>query len=323
MKQNTPIDPPPSPPDWETRMSRTEALVADFGAGMAELKSAVAHREKLAAEDRKQAAADREADRKAARERDEEARKRNEAYWKEVQERDAAYRKETQERDAAYRKETQERDAEARKRDAEARKRNEAYRKETQERDAAYRKEAQERAAAVDKRIADDLKWIADDRKRIAEEHAKLDRKISDEVKRAEGFRDSLARAAEDAFAFRLKDILRDNYGLELDEVLRRVRIVNHGREVDILGLNGSVAVVGEVKIRLERGDVHKFADQLRDFREDFPDHARETVYGVVAGETVDDDAAALARKRGFFVLRMDEGIVCPETPDGFRPRAY
>ena len=305
MKQNTPIDPPPSSPDWETRMSRTEALVADFGAGMAELKSAITRREKLAAEDRKQAAADREADRKAARERDEEARKRNEAYWKEVQERDAAYRKETQERDA------------------EVRKRNEAYRKETQERDAAYRKEAQERAAAVDKRIADDLKWIADDRKRIAEEHAKLDRKISDEVKRAEGFRDSLARAAEDAFAFRLKDILRDNYGLELDEVLRRVQLVNHGREVDILGLNGSVAVVGEVKIRLERGDVHKFADQLRDFREDFPDHARETVYGVVAGETVDDDAAALARKRGFFVLRMDEGIVCPETPDGFRPRAY
>ena len=287
MKQNTPIDPPSSSPDWETRMSRTEALVADFGAGMAELKSAITRREKLAAEDRKQAAADREADRKAARERDEEARKRNEAYWKEVQERDAAYRKEAQERDEAY------------------------------------RKEAQERAAAVDKRIADDLKWIADDRKRIAEEHAKLDRKISDEVKRAEGFRDSLARAAEDAFAFRLKDILRDNYGLELDEVLRRVQIVNHGRELDILGLNGSVAVVGEVKIRLQRGDVHKFADQLRDFREDFPDHARETVYGVVAGETVDDDAAALARKRGFFVLRMDEGIVCPETPDGFRPRAY
>ena len=276
MKKTTPIDPPPSPPDWETRMSRTEALVADFGAGMAELKSAITSREKLAEEDRKQAAADREADRKAARERDEEARKRNEAYWKEVQERDAAYRKEAQERDE------------------EVRKRNEAYRKETQERDAA-----------ADKR------------------HAALDRKISDEVKRAEGFRDSLARAAEDAFAFRLKDILRDNYGLELDEVLRRVQLVNHGREVDILGLNGSVAVVGEVKIRLERGDVHKFADQLRDFREDFPDHARETVYGVVAGETVDDDAAALARKRGFFVLRMDEGIVCPETPDGFRPRAY
>ena len=161
------------------------------------------------------------------------------------------------------------------------------------------------------------------DRISAAENHAALDKKISDEVKRAEGFRDNLARAAEDAFAFRLKDILRDNYGLELDEVLRRVQLVNHGREVDILGLNGSVAVVGEVKIRLQRDDVLKFVGVLGEFRDDFPDHARETVYGVVAGETVDDDAAALARKRGFFVLRMDEGIVCPETPDGFRPRAY
>ena len=200
-------------------------------------------------------------------------------------------RKEARERDEAYRKEARERD--------------EAYRKEARERDEAYRKEIQERDEAYRKN------------------HADLDKKISDEVKRAEGFRDSLARAAEDAFAFRLKDILRDNYGLQLDEVLRRVQVVNHGSEVDILGLNGSVAVVGEVKIRVQRGDVYKFAGRLDDFREDFPDHARETVYGVVAGETVDDDATAIARKRGFFVLRMDEGIVCPETPKNFRPRAY
>ena len=161
------------------------------------------------------------------------------------------------------------------------------------------------------------------DRKQAEENHAALDKKISDEVKQAEGFRDSLARAAEDAFAFRLADIMRDNYGIRLDEVLRRVQVVNHGREVDILGLNGSVAVVGEVKIRLKREDVLTFVGKLGEFRDDFPDHARETVYGVVAGETVDGDAAALARKRGFFVLRMDEGIVCPETPEGFRPRAY
>ena len=166
-------------------------------------------------------------------------------------------------------------------------------------------------------------KQAESDRIQAEKNHAALDKKISDEVKRAEGFRDNLARAAEDAFAFRLKDILRDNYGLQLDEVLRRVQLVNHGREVDILGLNGSVAVVGEVKIRLQRDDVLKFVGVLGEFRDDFPDHARETVYGVVAGETVDDDAAALARKRGFFVLRMDEGIVCPETPEGFRPRAY
>ena len=167
-----------------------------------------------------------------------------------------------------------------------------------------------------------DLVRIAEDRVRIAEDNAALDKKISDEVKRAEGFRDSLARAAEDAFALALKPAMAE-HGIELDEVLRRVRIVNHGREVDILGLNGSVAVVGEVKIRLERDDVHKFADQLRDFREHFPEHARKTVYGVVAGETIDENAVVLARKRGFFILRMDGGIVCPETGGDFRPRAY
>ena len=223
--------------------------------------------------------------------------------------RSEADHKKARERDEAYRKEARERD--------------EAYRKEARERDEAYRKEIRERDEAADKRAAEADKRAEEDRKQAEKNLSTLDKKISDEVKRAEGFRDSLARAAEDAFAFRLKDILRDNYGLQLDEVLRRVQVVNHGSEVDILGLNGSVAVVGEVKIRVQRDDVHKFADKLRDFREDFPDHARETVYGVVAGETVDDDAAAIARKRGFFVLRMDEGIVCPETPKNFRPRAY
>ena len=136
------------------------------------------------------------------------------------------------------------------------------------------------------------------------------------------GLKDSLSRGVEDSFAASLKPLMAE-YGVLLDDVLVRVRNANHGPEVDILGLNGTTAVVGEVKLQLKREDVSVFSDDLRDFRDDFPEHARPKIYGVVAGMTIDEDAAALARKRGFFILQLDGAIVSPQTPKDFRPRPY
>ena len=161
-------------------------------------------------------------------------------------------------------------------------------------------------------------KDIASTEKRIAE----LDRQLETDRRNNEGHRGSLSRGLEDSFAASLKPLMA-GYGIPLDDVLLRVRNDNSGPEFDILGLNGTTAVVGEVKLQVKRKDVSAFADDLRDFREHFPEHARPKVYGVVAGMTIDDDAAALARKRGFFILRMDGAVACPETPKDFRPQPY
>ena len=163
---------------------------------------------------------------------------------------------------------------------------------------------------------------VEKDRDRALASLAELDRKLAVEVRDRHGLKDSLSRGVEDSFAASLKPLMAE-YGVPLDDVLVRVRNANHGPEVDILGLNGTTAVVGEVKLQLKREDVSVFSDDLRDFRDDFPEHARPTLYGVVAGMTIDDAAAALARKRGFFILQLDGAIVSPQTSKDFRPRPY
>ena len=147
--------------------------------------------------------------------------------------------------------------------------------------------------------------------------------RIAAEVQNREGLRTNISRGVEDAFAMSFSDIMKDRYGVRLDEVLRRVRNDNQGPEIDILGLNGKVAVVGEAKIRLKAKSVREFADTVAHFREDFPEHSRPTIYGVVAGLAVDEDAAALARKRGFVVLCLDGAVPASSTPKDFRPRPY
>ena len=161
-----------------------------------------------------------------------------------------------------------------------------------------------------------------EDRKRAEADLAQLREKLGKEVKNREGLRGSLSRGIEDSFAASLKPLMA-GYGIPLDDVRVRVRNDNSGPEFDILGLNGTTAVVGEVKIQLKRKDVGEFATDLRHFREYFPEHARDTVYGVVAGMTIDDDAASLARQEGFFILQLDGAVISPQTPKGFRPQAY
>ena len=147
--------------------------------------------------------------------------------------------------------------------------------------------------------------------------------RIAARLQNHEGLRTNISRGVEDAFAVSFSNIMKDRYGVALDEVLRRVQKENHRREIDILGLNGKVAVVGEAKIRVRQKEVNDFESRLRRFRDDFPEHSRETVYGVIAGMAVDEDAADLARKLGLVVLCMDGGVPAPSTPKNFRPRPY
>ena len=168
------------------------------------------------------------------------------------------------------------------------------------------------------KHHAEEMARIADERARIYEEHVK----IADQLQQQEGLRTNISRGVEDALAVSLPEVMR-GHRIRLKDVRRRVRNSKHGPEFDFMGLNGRLVVAGEAKIRLRPGNVREFVQKLREFRDHFPEHSRLKLYGAVGGMTVDDDAARLARKFGLYVLRMNGGKSCPDTPDDFRPQAY
>ena len=99
----------------------------------------------------------------------------------------------------------------------------------------------------------------------------------------------------------------------------------DNSREYDFIAPNGELALAGALKARLTRDDVALFSDSLlsNDFREMFPEYAHLPVYGVVAGLVIDEDAAVLARKRGFIIMRMEGGEIHPTTGGDYQPKKF
>ena len=167
---------------------------------------------------------------------------------------------------------------------------------------------------AADRRMDAFVRQAEADRKRMGEDHQK-----------SEGHRRNLSRALEDAFAASLPRAMRAHrIVIRPRDIRMRVRKSRQSRELDFVAPNGKLVLIGEVKTRLTRSDVAEFSDLLQsEFRELFPEYAGLPVYGVVAGAGIDADAAALARKRGFYILRMEGAELHPDTGEKYRAKKY
>ena len=150
--------------------------------------------------------------------------------------------------------------------------------------------------------------------------------KMDDHYKNNEGYRTNAARALEDFFAASLPRVMKEARGIEIkpESILMRAQKSNHTREFDFIAPNGELVLAGEVKTRLTGKDVKNFRRALEsDFRALFPEYADLPVYGVVAGAGIDRDAAQLARKYGFYILRMEGSALHPDTGKTYRPKKY
>ena len=204
------------------------------------------------------------------------------------------------------------------------------------ERDKAAARQAEadrDRLARLEKKADADRKLLLErdekatrrveaDRDRLA----RLENTVDDDRKKNEGHRRNLSRAMEDAFAASLPRVMKKAHNIVVKpkDIRMRARKNNRSREFDFIAPNGKLVLAGEVKARLTGSDVVKFSEALAlDFRKLFPEYESAPVYGVVAGGVIDEDAARHARKRGFFILRLEGAEVHPATDKGFRPTAY
>ena len=275
-----------------------------------------------AAADRRSAAADRRMD--AFVRRAEADRKRmSEADRKADADREAAdlwMREHIRKTDAAREAADRRMDAFVRRAEADRKRMAAADRKAASDRKAADRRSdvmgrrMEELNRRADRRMDAFVRQAEADRKRMGEDH-----------KKSEGHRRNLSRALEDTFAASLPRAMRAHrIVIRPKDIRMRVRKGRQSRELDFVAPNGKLVLIGEVKTRLTRSDVAEFSDMLQsEFRELFPEYAGLPVYGVVAGAGIDADAAALARKRGFYILRMEGAELHPDTGEKYRAKKY
>ena len=125
-----------------------------------------------------------------------------------------------------------------------------------------------------------------------------------------------------------LVNILKDR-GIEVSTTSTRVEVKNPaGRivaEFDLLAVNGDVAVVIEVKTKLDISSVYKFIKKLKNHK-DHIGHTGKAIYGGVAFLELADKSNEYAMEQGLFVIRAPGGeskVSVLTNPEDFRPKAF
>ncbi|MBC6420048.1 MAG: hypothetical protein GDA44_15425, partial [Prochloron sp. SP5CPC1] len=113
--------------------------------------------------------------------------------------------------------------------------------------------------------------------------------------------------------------------GIAVTETHRRVKTKRSGiaMEIDILAIDGDVAVAIEVKSNLSKDDVDYFLEKLARFKEAFPHYADLSLNGAVAGIEIDEGVDRYAYRQGLFVIRQSGEVVEIVNDQNFRPQVW
>jgi len=113
--------------------------------------------------------------------------------------------------------------------------------------------------------------------------------------------------------------------GFELTRIFSRMGYESDGdsMEIDLLGVGRGMAIIIEVKLRLEKADVDEVLLKLSRFLDIFPHFKGRRLYGAVAGMSIDQGVDRYSYKRGLFVLAQSGENMIILNDDKFKPREF
>ena len=160
--------------------------------------------------------------------------------------------------------------------------------------------------ADVDKEWAEHQRWMKEADKRWKESRAEHQRWMKQADKRWGDIANVQGEIAEDLFRRNAPAALR-SYGIRVDDVYTNLKVPGT-REYDIVLVNGSEAVVLEIKNKLRSDDIAKFLHtQLPQFKTAFPRYEQYKVYGGIGALVMSREQEAAVSGSGLFVLTQSE----------------
>jgi hypothetical protein len=94
--------------------------------------------------------------------------------------------------------------------------------------------------------------------------------------------------------------------------------------EVDILLVNGTIAMVVEAKMTMTRGDVDEHETRIEILRQ--ASHSlfgNRKLYGAMGGVKMSPKARKYAIDKGFFVIKLTGDTIKIDIPEGFTPKTW
>ena len=115
------------------------------------------------------------------------------------------------------------------------------------------------------------------------------------------------------------------NRGIPVHQVSQRVkkRLDGQTLEIDVLVMNEHHILVVEVKSSLGVDDVRDLIEDLRQFRQFFPEYSQKQLYGAVAGIEIESGADKYAYRQGLFVLAQAGETVAILNDLDFQPKYW
>jgi predicted AAA+ superfamily ATPase len=142
------------------------------------------------------------------------------------------------------------------------------------------------------------------------------------------GINNSLGDMAEGLMASDLYEKF-ETRGLEFDHAFPNYTVKDKKTklkltEVDLLMVNGTIAMAVEVKTTMTRGDVDKHETRMDILRRE-PNSLfiNRVLYGAMAGVKMSDEAREYAIEKGFFVIDLTGNMVKIDVPTDFTPKTW
>ena len=194
-------------------------------------------------------------------------------------------------------KEERRKEAERRKEEAERRKEEEDRREEEKRKEAERRKEEDRRKEEIERRM-----------RRTDEQVDRTCAKIAEMV---EQFTSTTGHISEGLMEPASVRIFQEA-GYDIDRYYRNLKKKNKNNqtemEVDLLMLNGTLAIAVEIKTDCRKKDIDHFLRQMPKFKKLYPEYRNKEVLAAVAALNYEREAAEYAHEQGLLVIRTADG---------------
>ncbi len=132
-----------------------------------------------------------------------------------------------------------------------------------------------------------------------------------------------LGTLVEDIVAPSIPGVVKERFNIEIDYLAVRVKKRVEGltvKEWDVIAVSSSLVFLNYTKSTLKSQDVDKFLEDIKIFRDYFPEYKEKGMIGILASLYIDESVIRYAEKNGLLVLGIGEEIMEILNSKDFEP---
>jgi len=176
----------------------------------------------------------------------------------------------------------------------------------------------------------DEMREFKDEMREFKDEMSEFKKDARQETRRMNeqwgNIANKMGTLVEDLVAPSIPRIIKENFNQEVtDMMIRRKRKLTSGKvkEFDAIAVTEDRVYLNGTKSTLKNRDVKDFVEDIKEFREFFPEYDNYKIIGILASLYVDVSTIKYAEKYVFLVLAVGDELMEVKNNKGFQPKLW